>query len=133
MAKRYSLLLAGLALAFLARVLGQALVAFLQVGWLPPMDRWYSGLLPYPVLLPIQLAILAVQARVSLDLWRGSGWFASRRPRGGAWLRRLALAYFLAMVVRLVATSGGRIPIFFHWVLAAWLWLLGRAFARGGP
>ena len=34
---------------FVLRVTGQALVAFLEVGFLPPMSEWYSGLLPYPV------------------------------------------------------------------------------------
>jgi hypothetical protein len=43
--RTYGLLLSLLAGLFLARVAGQALVAFLDVSWLPPTDAWYSGLL----------------------------------------------------------------------------------------
>jgi uncharacterized protein len=71
----YSILLAGLAVAFLGRVVGQVLVAAFHVGFLPPMEEWYSGLIPYSVLLPIQIAILLIQAAISRDIWRGAGFF----------------------------------------------------------
>ncbi len=129
-ARRYALVLGGLALAFLARVLGQALVAFLSVGFLPPMQEWYSGLIPYPILLPIQIAILCLQAWISSDLWRGAGWFYVPRPRAAGWIRGFAAVYFAVMVARLLLTEGGRIPIFFHWLLALYLWILARCFAR---
>jgi hypothetical protein len=32
---------------FAARVVGQALVAYLDVTWLPARESWSSGLLPY--------------------------------------------------------------------------------------
>ncbi|MGH7804329.1 MAG: hypothetical protein ACREQJ_08265, partial [Candidatus Binatia bacterium] len=50
--RRYSITLALLASAFFARVLGQVLVAFFSLGFLPPMEAWYSGLLPYPLTVP---------------------------------------------------------------------------------
>jgi len=71
--RRYALVLSVLAFLFLVRVLGQALVAFFGVRWLPAMPEWYSGLLPYRLLLPTQLAILLIQAKVSTDLFRGHG------------------------------------------------------------
>ena len=123
--------------AFFLRVLGQALVAFLQVDFLPPMAEWYSGLVPYPVLLPIQLVILAVQAKISLDIWRDIGFFAVRRPRAGRLLCWLSYVYFGVMLLRYVVTMWlyperrwwhGTIPIFFHWVLAAYLFILGKHF-----
>lgn len=43
---------------FALRVAGQALVAFSDVRFLPPMQAWYSGLMPYPYLLPSQRARL---------------------------------------------------------------------------
>ena len=49
---------------FVLRVVGQALVAFLGVWFLPPMQAWYSGLLPYTYLLPAQLIGVGEQARV---------------------------------------------------------------------
>jgi hypothetical protein len=44
-------LLALLTFLFAGRVLGQALVAFVGVSWLPAMKQWFSGVIPYPTLL----------------------------------------------------------------------------------
>jgi hypothetical protein len=135
MRKTYAIVLGILAAAFFLRVLGQVLVAFFEVTFLPPMPEWHSGLLPYSVLLPIQIVILLLQAKVSLDIWRGAGFFAFRRPRAGRSLCWFSYVYFLSMVVRYGATMylyperrwlTGTIPIFFHWVLAAYLFVLGR-------
>ena len=111
--------------AFGARVVGQALVAFFGVAWLPAMDAWFSGLLPYPVLLPVQLAILLVQAGIDRDLWRGRGFFARPRPGAGRALRWFAGFYAFSLVVRFALTRSHPIPIVFHWVLAAYLFTLG--------
>jgi hypothetical protein len=90
------------------------------------MDAWFSGLLPYPVLLPIQLVILLVQAVIDRDVGRGRGFFALPRPRAGRALQWFASVYALSMVVRYVVTRSHPIPIVFHWVLAAYLFTLGR-------
>ena len=136
MRRFYVVVLGGLAFAFFLRVLGQGLVAFFQVGFLPAMDAWYSGILPYPVLLPTQIVILVVQARILFDLARGSGFFAVRRPRAGKILCWLSYVYASGMVMRYILTMsvyperrwfGGTIPIFFHLVLAAYLFVLGRS------
>lgn len=141
MRRLYSLLLGVLAFAFLLRVVGQVLVAFFRADFLPPMAEWYSGLIPYPLLLPIQLVILAIQARISWDIRRGSGLFAARRPRVGTFICWFSYIYFLAMVLRYVLTMylyperrwlTGTIPIFFHWVLAAYLFVLGQYLRRAG-
>lgn len=135
MRRVYAVILGVLVFTFFLRVLGQVLVAFFQVEFLPPMAEWYSGLLPYPVLLPIQLLILVVQAKIFLDIWRGAGFFAIRRPRAGKVLCGFSYVYFAAMVLRYVLTMSfyperrwftGTIPIFFHWVLAAYLFVLGQ-------
>ena len=139
MRRLYSLLLGVLAFAFLLRIVGQVLVAFFRADFLPPMAEWYSGLIPYPLLLPIQLVILAIQARISWDIWRGSGFFSARRPRVGTLICWFSYVYFLAMVLRYVLTMylyperrwlTGTIPIFFHWVLAAYLFVLGQCLRR---
>ena len=141
MQRAYSLLLGFLAFAFLLRVAGQVLVALFRVEFLPPMAEWYSGLIPYPLLLPIQLAILMIQARISWDIWRDSGFFAARHARAGSFLCWFSYVYFAAMVLRYVLTMffyperrwlTGTIPIFFHWVLAAYLFVLGRFLRRSG-
>jgi hypothetical protein len=130
-ASRSAVVLGALTALFGCRVAGQALVAFLGVTWLPPMDAWFSGLLPYRLLLPLQIVILLVQIVIDRDLWRGQGFFARPRPRAGRRLQRLAYAYALSMVVRYVITRSHVIPIVFHWVLAAYLLTLGAAMRRG--
>ena len=129
-----------LAFLFFLRVAGQALVAFAGVTVLPPMSEWYSGLLPYPILLPVQLAILGVQVKVSRDFAREHGRLVTPKPRLGRALVAAAVLYFAVMVVRYALTMAwyperrwlgtGTIPIVFHWVLAAYLLVLGRHHAR---
>lgn len=131
--RTYAIVLASLAFAFGLRVAGQAIVAGWQVNFLPPMEQWYSGLIPYPVLLPTQIVILILQAWISWDLWRKQGVFARRRAKIGPLLNWFAFAYFLVMVVRYILTMSlypeqrwFSIPIFFHWVLAAYIFALGQ-------
>jgi hypothetical protein len=133
--RAYAVVLGILAFAFFLRVLGQAVVAATPVSFLPPMEEWYSGLLPYPILLPIQVVIVAVQVMVSWDIWNGAGFFAWQRPLVGRGLRWFSYVYFAAMALRYALTMAfyperrwfsGTIPIFFHWVLAAYLFVLGR-------
>ncbi len=120
---------------FLARVLGQALVAFFDVPFLPPMTEWYSGLLPYPILLPVQIVMLVVMGKIDTDVARGIGAFARRRSAVGRVLRWSSYVYAGGMVLRYVLTMtwhperrwlSGTIPIVFHWVLAGYVWTLGR-------
>lgn len=129
-ASRSAIVLCALTVLFGARVLGQALVAFFDVTWLPTMDAWFSGLLRYPVLLTIQIVILLVQAVIDRDVWRGHGFFARQWPRAGRRLQWFACAYALSMIVRYLVTLSHPIPIVFHWVLAAYLFTLGRIMRR---
>ncbi len=124
-----------LTLLFCLRVLGQILVAVWQVPFLPPMAHWYSGLIPYPILLLTQLLILGLQAKINTNLARQSGFF--RRPKllVGKGLQYFCYIYAAVMVVRYVATmtlyperrwlGEGTIPIVFHFVLSAYLWFCG--------
>lgn len=126
---------------FVFRVAGQFAVWLGLAPFLPPMESWYSGLLPYGPLLVSQVVIIVLLTKASTDVWRGSGYFA----RSHSWLDRpvkvFACLYALAMVVRYAATmsmfperrwTGGTIPIVFHLVLAAYLWVLagGQRHAR---
>lgn len=117
---------------FFARVAGQALVAFADVSWLPSMGAWYSGLLPYPLLLPTQILILASQVTIDWQLLRGAGFFALPHPRLGRALRGFAWLYAFAMLVRWLVTGTHGIPIAFHWVLAGYLFTLGHFWVRQG-
>jgi uncharacterized protein len=127
--------LAFLTLLFFVRVLSQALVAFFGVTWLPAMAHWYSGLIPYPTLLATQIVMLIVMVKISNDIWRSTGLFAVVRPSWSRFLVRFSAIYAGAMALRYVLTMifrpemrwlGGTIPIFFHFVLAGFIFVLGR-------
>jgi hypothetical protein len=123
---------------FVLRVAGQALVAFFGAPWLPPMERWYSGLVPYGLLLPAQLAIIALMSKVCADFTRRRGFFV--RPRrllavhglwfGWIYLSVMLLRYPVQMQLR---PDGPVIPIFFHWVLAAFVIAVGLWHRRRLP
>jgi uncharacterized protein len=141
-ARRRAPWLAVLLLLFGARVLGQALVAFGGVTFLPPMEQWQSGLLPYGVLLAAQVVLLFVMARIVVDFARGSGWTAVPRRGFGAPLVVAGWLYLVAMVVRYPIQMalnpddrwfGRVIPIPFHWVLATFLLLFASWHARHAP
>ena len=106
----------------------------MQPRWLPDMDAWYSGLLPYPLLLPAQIAILMLMAVVAWNRRVRTGCFARANPRGAGALRIFAAIYFVVMAVRLgvnVIDNGadfwreGAIPVAFHWVLALFIVVSG--------
>lgn len=120
---------------FAMRVLGQVLVAFLGVRWLPPMEEWMSGLLPYRYLLPSQLAILLLLGTVAADFGRGRGFFVEPRQAfariapvfGWIYLSSMVLRYAHSMTVHPERRwLGQTIPIVFHCVLATFVILFGR-------
>lgn len=127
----YPLLLGLFTLLFLGRVAGQVLVAFFEVMWLPPMERWYSGLVPYSLLLPIQIVMLVFMFWIVLNVARGRGYFVAPHLRAARYLKWFSYIYFLSMILRYVLTMWwhpelrwftGTIPIWFHMVLAAFLY-----------
>ena len=121
---------------FAARVIGQLETLLVAPPWLPDMDAWFSGLLPYAVLLPTQIAILMLMAVVAWNPRIRNGSFARSHPRAAEALRILAGIYFIVMAVRLavnVFDNGadfwreGAIPVAFHWVLALFVLVSGRS------
>lgn len=121
---------------FAARVVGQLETLLVAPEWLPDMDAWYSGLLPYPVLLPVQIAMLMLMSVVAWNRRVRSGSFARSHPRRAQLLRMFAGIYFVVMAVRLAVNvnengadfwSEGAIPVAFHWVLALFVLVSGRA------
>ena len=141
--QREARLMTVLATLFLGRVLGQLIVSRRQVRFLPPMEQWQSGLLPYPVLLLSQGVILGTQAAIIGQARRGEGVLVEPRPRAGAALRFLSIVYFGSMIARYVVSMrrhpdrrwlGKTIPIWFHCVLAIFLFVYARLLrrSRGG-
>lgn len=126
------------ALLFL-RVIGQLVVAVAAPRWLPPMEQWQSGLLPYPVLLASQVVVLTFMVLIARDFARGSGFFVEPHPRGGWFSICFSAVYFAGMIVRYILRMkrhpdqrwlGGTIPIVFHSVVAAFLWTWGSYHVR---
>ena len=113
-----------LLILFFLRVLGQIVVAVWAPKFLPPMQAWYSGLMPYPFLLPTQIGILVVFCKIINDLFREDGFWFHRKRRLGVGLFVFGVIYFLAMIVRFYL-QGISIPVVFHWVLASFFLTLG--------
>ena len=133
----YATVMAVLLALFFARVLGQIVAATIAPPWLPPMRRWYSGLMPYRYLLPTQIVFLVVMAVTTLSIARRSAPLGTMAPAVGTWIIWASYAYALGMVVRSVRYAstpperrGVLIPIVFHFVLAAFLFTYGRALIR---
>jgi hypothetical protein len=136
----YLLLLGLLLLLFLARVAGQVVAAVAAPLWLPPHRAWYSGVMPYRYLLPAQLAILVIMFVAMTTVGGENGSSAVRRPGVGEAALWFSYAYAVAMAVRLTRwlasppeRRGVLIPIIFHFVLAAFLFVFGswHGAARG--
>lgn len=111
---------------FALRVLGQLLVVAGLAPFLPPMDDWQSGLLPYPLLLVSQVLILGALATVCAQFSRGNGYFVRRH----GWLARplwiVGWIYAAGMIVRYYLLRRDAIPVIFHIVLAAFLLVVAQ-------
>lgn len=131
--RKVGLILSLLLFAFILRVVGQLLV-MLEVGrnLLPPMKDWYSGLIPYEILLPIQLVLIVILLIICLQFFAKDPGRPRRRPSLGRALRIFGLIYLSVMILRFIiylfkpGWLGGWIPIVFHWVLACYCIILGR-------
>lgn len=115
------MLLWPLLLLFAMRVVGQLLVAGGLAPFLPPMDEWQSGLLPYPLLLASQMLILGVLATVCVQFTRGRGYFVRPHPWLATPLWIVGWTYAIGMLVRYALLRRDAIPVVFHIVLASFL------------
>ena len=77
--------LIGLQTMFLGRVVGQILVVLVAPSWLPSLEHWDSGLLPYHLLLPAQILLLMFMSMVTYDACRQEGYWhvCKARTRSG--------------------------------------------------
>lgn len=121
-----------LTVLFAVRVVGQVFVALRSPSWLPPMNEW--NLVPYRLLLPVQLIILGVMAWIDASFSTSSGPLVDRAELLGWALVVFSALYTSAMVIRYGVRMrrrpaarwfGGTIPIVFHLVLATYLYTLG--------
>ena len=122
------LALTALTALFAARVAGQLVVLAAAPTWLPPMREW--NFVPYRFLLPVQLVVLVLMtAFATAD--------ALTAPAVGWTLVSLSFVYWGAMAARYAIRMtlrpearwlGGTIPIVFHCVLAAFVFVLGVSY-----
>jgi hypothetical protein len=119
------------AAAMLLRVVGQLVVVLRAPAWLPPMEHWQSGLVPYRMLVATQAIVLVLMFWISTDFARASGVWVQPLPRLGRVVLAWSYLYAGAMVVRYTVRMvrrpaerwfGGTIPIIFHTVLAFFQW-----------
>lgn len=92
--------------------------------------------MPYPWLLPTQILILVAMAKINADVLAGREALVRRSARVNQGLLVFSILYGAGMVVRYLISGSlhpdrrwwppGMIPIVFHWVLAAYLFLLAR-------
>ena len=137
----YSIFLTLCTLLLYLRVIGQVVVVLRAPRWLPPMEQWQSGLLPYPVLLLGQVIVLTLMTWICVDFARGAGRLVEPRwPNAGAVFLWIGRVYFAGMIVRYVIWMwrrpdqrwfGGTIPIIFHSIVAAFLFAFGLYHAIG--
>jgi hypothetical protein len=125
-------------LLFVVRVAAQVFVVLRAPAWLPPMSEWH--LLPYRLLLPIQLVFAAVLTTIAAGTASDRGPLAEQHPTFGRFLIGLSGVYAGSMIVRYAVRMrrrpderwfGGAIPIVFHLVLAAYLLTWGRYHVQG--
>lgn len=117
---------------FALRVLGQFLVVAGLAPFLPPIDDWQSGLLPYPVLLASQIVIVVTLATVCVQFSRGKGYFVHPRRWLATPLWIIGWIYAIGMVVRYALLRRDAIPVVFHIVLASFLLVVAAHHRRQG-
>lgn len=123
-------------LLFAFRVIAQPLSTTGYFSCLPPFNTWYSGALPYPVLLISQGLILLLMLHVNVRWSRG---IATPHPRTGKLLFGWGALYMTAMLARLMlglTLLAGHpwfdrpLPTLFHLVLAGYVLILSALHVR---
>jgi uncharacterized protein len=119
---------------FVLRVLGQLIVVIAAPPFLPPMEEWLSGLIPYPYLLASQILIILLMMKMCRDVQRTKNFWGAPKHGLGEALVSFGSIYLTVMIIRytirmslypLERWTGGSIPIIFQWVLASFVLTLG--------
>lgn len=135
--RRYVLVLALLTSLFALRVLGQAIQRWSAQAFLPEFDKFQGSNVPYWVLLMMQLVILALMARATVQVALDR---PARNPRTSTIIGWVGGIYMLGSLGRLAvgvtladapAWFTAWIPAAFHVVLAGFMLTLADYYARG--
>jgi uncharacterized protein len=123
---------------FTVRVLAQLLALQVDMPLLPRFESWHSGLLPYPLLVFTQVAIIFWLSRTAWIFTTGA---IDPRFRFGIAMMALGGVYFAAMASRLLLGAtvltdarwfASPLPTVFHLVLASYIVLYGHFHWRYG-
>lgn len=116
---------------FVVRVAAQPIALLTQWSAIPSFESWQSGALPYGVLFPGQILLIALMARTVSRVASGR---LAPNPRKGRILLVIAAVYAMAAVGRLIAGAtvlqghwwfDAPLPSLFHLVLAAFVAVYG--------
>jgi len=138
-ASGYAAILGMLCALFAARVAAQAMQRWLTLPFLPPASAFQGSALPYAVLLPLQLAILATMLRIARRVHIGS---LPPRSRYGNGLTLAGALYVAVMLTRLAvgltvpnapAWFRSEISTVFHFVLALFVLVLAAYHRQPQP
>jgi hypothetical protein len=127
-----------LTLLFASRVSGQALQWLAPRAWLPAFGQFQGSALPYWLLLPMQILILATMAVVTVQVQRGTLVPSGRASRALGWAGGAYMAVALGRIAVGLCIPPAPdwfrawIPGAFHVVLAGFVLTLG-VFHRSAP
>ncbi len=115
---------------FCFRVVAQLIQSYFSIELLPAFDAWHSGALPYHYLVITQVLIIFLYGYISVRFTNRS--VVPNRKLGNIFFYT-GLIYAIVMLARLfiglfVSSSAwfhAYLPIFFHFVLAAFLIVVG--------
>ncbi len=132
MGRRYFPWMLALAGLFVLRVLAQLIQARHPLSFLPPFQAWHGALLPYPLLVVSQVAVMLVLAsvlwRVRTDAISPSSWkYRTCFTLGGIYFAFMGFRLFAGLT--LLADHpwfSKSLPAFFHVVLAIFILMLGH-------
>lgn len=136
--RSHSRFLTLLLVLFAGRVMAQGWQAYHPVSWLPGFAAWHSAILPYPLLLALQLLILAAMLVAGRQLAQGQ---IHPQPQLGDRLQLFGTLYLGLMLLRLTLGVtvlseqrwfGNNLSAVFHLVLAAYI-LVWAHFHRHKP
>ena len=129
--KTYGYILLAILILFIGRVVAQLMQLLHPVSFLPSFEIWQSGALPYPVLLMLQIIIIALMLAATVKFFRGT---IVVQPTKGRIYFFLGSLYFVFMLIRFIAGFtvahdgswfDAPFPSFFHMMLALFVIIIG--------
>ena len=128
--KNYTLVLWVLLSLFCFRVFAQLYQLVFYTHHLPPFEDWYSGALAYPYLLLSQILIIGIYLYICLQFSKGT---VNPSKQVGTLFLSIGIIYACFMMGRLLIGQlisnsewfHAYIPIFFHFILASFLIVVG--------